>query len=148
MFERLRQTSPVDRLQQVIHGVEFEGLHGVLVEGSAKDDVRARLRQAGGDIDAGAARHLNIEEDGVGTEFNGHLHGLGAVFGFPGDLDIGMSSEQLAQSGARRGFIVGYEDANQTMSPTARLETTDLGKVSDTRVPLPLFCQVSRAESP
>ena len=106
--ERLAETGAADRLEQVVDGVQLESVDGVLVVGGAEDDVRTRLGKAGGDVDAGAAGHLDVEEEQVGLVLGGQFHGLRPGLGLGDDLDVGCAASnwrRRARAGASSSAI-------------------------------------------
>ena len=56
----------VDRLQQVVGGLDMERLHREALVGGGEDDERARLGQRGGQLGAALGGHLDVEEHHVG----------------------------------------------------------------------------------
>ena len=73
----------VEGLEDVIHGVDVEGLHGVLVEGGGEDDVRdleLALDELFEDAEAVEAGHLDVEEEEIGGVLLDEIDGFEAVF--------------------------------------------------------------------
>jgi hypothetical protein len=105
-LERRRQAGAGDRLQQVVGRRQLEGVHRVVIEGRAEDDVRARLAERGRDVESGGARHLDVQEDDVRRDLGDALRRLAAVLGLAGDLHVGMRRQQLPQPRPRRLLIV------------------------------------------
>src|SRR5215213_11371455 len=59
----------VERLQEVIKGMDLEGAHGILIVRSYKDDVRRRLGiERLEQLEAAQLGHLNVQEDKVRPE--------------------------------------------------------------------------------
>ena len=65
-LQRLGQPDATDRLQQVIHCVQFESVHCVLIESGTKNHVRARMGQGSDYVDPATAGHLDVEQNQVG----------------------------------------------------------------------------------
>ena len=60
--------------------------------------------------DAVHDRHLDVHDDDVGLELDGHLDGLLAVAGLADDLVAGLA-EHLGEVEADDGLVLGHEDA-------------------------------------
>lgn len=118
MIERLRQACTADRLQQIIHRMEFKCLYGVLIVRGTEHDMGPRLREARGHIEARAAGHLDVEQNHIGMEISGHLHGLRSALGFAADFDVGVRA---------RGGTVSASRACLEAAPGRRQLLWDLG---------------------
>src|SRR5258707_4157095 len=57
-------------------------------------------------LEAGHARHLDVEEEEVGRELRDHRQCFFAAAGFAGNLDFGVLGEQPAQLQTGEAFIV------------------------------------------
>jgi hypothetical protein len=97
-FWRARSRSfGVDGLEEVVDGVHAEGLERVLVVRGGEDDDGLG-GQAGENLEAVEARHLNIEEADVGRV---RREGCDGVFGARGgadDFDAVGAIEETAQT--------------------------------------------------
>lgn len=90
----------VEGFQDVIDGVDVEGLHGVVVEGGGEDDVRHfefALDEFLEDAEAVEAGHLDIEEDEVGGVFLDEIDGFEAVFALADERDFREGFEKVGE---------------------------------------------------
>jgi len=104
--QRLAQADAADGFQQIVHGMQLEGIDGMLVVGRAENHAGPRFRQTGSHVDAARTRHLDVEQDQVGPELRHPFHGLHSGLGFTHDLQVRMGGQQLAQTRPRRLLIV------------------------------------------
>ena len=81
----------------------------MLIEGGAEDDRRARLAERRGDVESGAAGHLDVQEDDVGGERLDPFQRLDAVLGLSDHLDVRAFGEQLLEPAPRRRLVVDDE---------------------------------------
>ena len=80
----------IDRLEQVVDGARLEGLDGVLVVGGDEHQHRQGfLRQVRQHLEAGHARHLDVEEHQVGLVLLDGGERLAAVGALRDDLEVG-----------------------------------------------------------
>ena len=104
----------IERLQQVIHGVHVERLDRVLVVGGDKHHRRHPFgADLSNDLEAGQARHLDVEEDERGLEVEDRAHRGGAVLRVTHDLDAGPVRQQEPDTFPRERFVVDDEDAER-----------------------------------
>jgi len=99
----------VEGFQNVVYGVDVEGLHGVLVEGGGEDNVRdfeLALDQLFEDAEAVEAGHLDIEEEEVGGMLFDEIDGFEAVFALGEKIDFGEGFEEEGQLFASGLFVV------------------------------------------
>jgi hypothetical protein len=122
--ERGQQTRRAHRFEQVVDGVEFEGADRILVVGGGEDHCRRRLagglarRQLLGEADVVEAWHADVDQRQVdgGFGLRQQLQRLDAVGRFADDLVrqlAGDVAEQIAQTGARRRFVVDDQQAQR-----------------------------------
>ncbi len=87
----LRDTLAIERLQQIVDGIHFERLDGVLIVGGSEDDLRQRhlaVQQLLDDAEAVETRHLHVKEDEIGRELLDQVDGLDSVLALSHDVDI------------------------------------------------------------
>jgi hypothetical protein len=71
------------------------------------------VHEARGEVEAGQAGHLDVEEDDVGREFVDEAQRLDAVAGAPDDAQIGPGGGQLFfKIGQQVRFVVGKQGAD------------------------------------
>ena len=102
LLQRREQALGAYRLEQVIDGVEVEGLHGVIVEGG-REDHGGRAGQAAemaGEFDAVHARHADVGEHDIDRLAFEEFEGRHAVGGFARD-DVGQVAGDVAEQGAQ-----------------------------------------------
>ena len=56
--------------------------------------------------------HGQIEQQDVGLQLPGELHGFGPVAGFPDHGELRLGLEQAAQAVAENGMVVGNQNTN------------------------------------
>ena len=105
MGQRLVEALFAERFQQVVQGMAFERLQGILVVGRDKDQLGLRADQLG-HFKAVQARHLDVEEHQLRRQFGDGLDGVKTVGAFGHDVDIVMARQVFAQHAARQQFIV------------------------------------------
>jgi hypothetical protein len=99
----------VERLEDVVDGVDVEGLDGVLVEGGGKDDVgnfEFAFDELFQDTETVKAGHLDIEENEVGGMFFDKVDGFKAVLALAKEIDFGKGFEEEGEFVASRFFVV------------------------------------------
>src|SRR4029077_9016798 len=72
LLDRLRHAFLVEGLEQIVHGVYFERLHRVLIEGGGENNLGQDyflVKQFLDDAEAIEAGHLHVEKDQVGIMF-------------------------------------------------------------------------------
>ena len=83
------------------------------ISGSQLVVADVHLRDLTGGLDAGQARHADVEEHQVGAVFGHQRHRLGAVPGLGDDLELGPDLGQpRAQLLAHQAFVVGDHAAD------------------------------------
>ncbi len=106
-FHRLGQTRGGDRLHHVIDGALLEGGDGELVEGGDERDVAPALRLPG-HVEAGHARHLDIQEQDVGLVLVDGVQRGNAVGRFRADLKLRpQPPERQLELGAQHRLVFG-----------------------------------------
>ena len=98
---RLLKALAAERLQQVVEGVDLEGLQRVLVVGRHEDRQRHGVAERGDDLEAVEIRHLQIEQHQVRHVAANGRDGFGAGAARGHDIDIGLVAQHLDQSLAR-----------------------------------------------
>ncbi len=83
----------------------------MLAVGGDEDDRRRprQPREHLGELHAGQAGHLDVEEDDVVGDRLDELQGLDGVAGLAHDFDAAGFAEQVAQLRPCRGFVVDHE---------------------------------------
>ena len=99
----------VERLEDVVDGVDVEGLHGILVEGGGEDHVRdfeLALDQLFEDAEAVEAGHLDVEEEQVWGMLFDEIDGFEAVLALGLEMDFGKGFQEEGQLFASGLFVV------------------------------------------
>ena len=112
-LKRLDHAVHLEGLDQIIEGIDLEGVAhvGVVRGGEDDDDGRVHVLDGAGTFHAAHLRHLHIQKDHVGLELFGQLQRGFAVPGLAGELKAIHFGDDLAHDGAHAGVIVGDEDA-------------------------------------
>ena len=108
LLHGLRDPLLVERLQQVVDGVHFEGLHRILVVGGGEDDLRQRhflVDQLLDDAEAVEPGHLHVEEDEFGRELLDQVHRFHAVLALRDDVHIEIA-QQIGKLVARKLLVI------------------------------------------
>lgn len=102
----------VERLEDVVDGADFEGLHGVLIEGGGEDHVgnfHFALDELFEDAETIEAGHFYVEENEVGDMFFDESDGFDSIFAFGDQIDFGKALEQESEFFSRGFFVVNDE---------------------------------------
>jgi hypothetical protein len=103
----------IERLEQIIHRVDFERLKRVVIVGGDKNEHRHRFaREGGADFEPAQSRHLHIQENQVRPLFLNGRNRLPAIGAFADDFEIALRFQQLANARARWSFVVHNERAD------------------------------------
>ena len=97
-LERPRDARLVERLQDVVHGIYFESLNGVMIVGGGENDLRYRqlaLDQFFDHAEAVEARHLHIEEHQIRLVLLDQRNGFEAVLALGDHVDLGKTLQQV-----------------------------------------------------
>ena len=113
-----------DGLEEIIERIHFESFEGILVIGSGEDHQWDAV-ELFEELEAGAAGHLDIEEEQVGLESGDLSEGVFRVAGFAGDFDFGMRFEEAAQFGAAEAFVIDDEGLHAGLSGIEISATTE-----------------------
>src|SRR5262249_28860483 len=118
----------VERLQQVVDGVDLEGLHRVLIVGRRKDDLRhgdLLVDKLLDDAETVKARHLYVEKDQIGRVLSDQINCFQAVAAVRHYGDVIHRLEQVAEFVARQLLVVddhrGEGHGNSIEASTRRL---------------------------
>jgi hypothetical protein len=99
----------VEGLEDVVDGVDVEGLDGIVIEGGGEDNVRDFQFAFGEfleDAKAIEAGHLDIEEDQVRGVFFDEIDGVETVFALGEEIDFGKGFEEKGEFIAGGLFVV------------------------------------------
>jgi hypothetical protein len=102
----------VEGLEDIIDGVDVEGLDSVLVEGGGEDDVgdfEFAFNEFFEDAEAVEARHLDVQEDEVRRILFDEVDGFEAVFALAEKIDLREGLEEESEFFAS-GFLVVDDD--------------------------------------
>ena len=99
----------IDRLQEIVDGVDGERLHGVLGMGGDEDHDR-RAVQAGEQFKSVGAAELDIEEHEFRLRRHDRSTGGRRAVCLRDDIDRPMRRQQAAHRRPREGFIIDDQD--------------------------------------
>ena len=115
-LDRAHQVIGIGALEEIAvrtRAQQGEDVGIILVRGQ---DQHAHVRERGldlaGGLDAGDARHLDIEHRDVGMVLADEPERLPAVAGLGHDGDLGVFFQELADAFADDGVVVGKDDAD------------------------------------
>src|SRR6266403_2453694 len=103
--QRGREPVFADRLQQIIHGMNFKRFHRVFVIRSNKNYRYIRTNQFQ-HVEASQLRHLHIQKKQVWLIFRNSLHRFQTVSTFRDDFNFFMRAQQFAQHLPRQLFVI------------------------------------------
>lgn len=109
-LDRRAQPAGFDRLGDIVDRSSFEGAQRIVVEGGHENDCGCVVAQPFQDIEAGAARHLDVEQDRIRRKFGNHGAGLLHVAGRSHHLNGGHGAEQAQQAPPRQWLVFDDED--------------------------------------
>src|SRR6266481_4460249 len=104
-LQRCREALLANRLQQIIHGMDFKRLHCVFVVRSNKNYRHIRANQLQ-HVKAGQLRHLHIQKKQVWLMFRHRFHRFQTVSAFRDDFNFFMRAQQFAQHLPRQLFVI------------------------------------------
>src|SRR6516225_1605421 len=136
-----------ERLEQVVHRVQLEGLDRVLVVGGGEDYARAAAGQLQ-HLQAGQARHLDVHEHEVGVQRADLLDGIEAVLAFADDLDVRMPPQVFADQVARQVLVVDDQRAQAGCCRCHAPVSFSAGRLISMANCVSLRCQAMRARVP
>lgn len=120
----LSKTLGADWLDEVVNGIEIEGLDCVFGVGGDHDRLGRRVK-CFQEIEAGCARHLNIEKEGIWLFFANQFEGGGFGLGFPNDFNVWVWRKKLAKALKGESLVIA-EDYTEHGSPSkSRVATTN-----------------------
>src|SRR5213078_1815084 len=128
----------LDRLDEVVEGLDGEGVDGVAIVSGDEDDrgPLAAVEHEPRHVEAGHPRQLDVEENDVVADAPGEPERLAGSRGLADHFDLGMAREQVAQLTARRLLVV--HDQRPNAHPTGTLSRTTVPKAPDfSRTPSP-----------
>ena len=109
-------------------------------------DLRARIDDPAGRVDAARAGHLQVHQDDVGLELERERHGLVARRGLPDEVDVGDGAEQRAQAVPEERVVVRDQDAEaaRRRSRAQRKQGADAGAAVETWLEVDSFRRAPR----
>src|SRR6185503_3969544 len=136
------QPSGLNRLQQIVHGVDFECLYRVLIVRRDEDEVGIDpgSQKTTGDFEPRKARHLNVEQHEVGGMFVNCPQRFDTIARLVHDLDTVELTEQETQLPARQLFVVDDNRAERLQLRAHAVilaGTTSSGMTTRAHVPSP-----------
>ena len=136
-IERLAQSRLLDRLQQVVDGIHFEGAHGVLVVGGDERDERHRLLlQHPHDADAVELRHLPVEQREIrSSPFRSIATASLPDAASPTTTTSSNDRRSDDQKRAGRPFVVGDDDSEARAHIATRRASASSAALSVDRQP-------------
>ena len=120
----LGETLRADWLDQVVNGIEIEGLDCVFGVGGDHDRLGRRVK-CFQEIEAGCARHLDIEKEGIRPFFADQFEGGGFALGFPNDLNVWMRRKKLAKALKGEPLVIAEDYAEHGSPSKSRVATTN-----------------------
>jgi len=113
-LDHTRQPLGLDRLDEVVEGLDGEGVDGVAIVSRDEDDrgPLAAVEHEPRDLKDGHPRQLDVEENDVVADAPGEPERLAGGRGFADHLDLGMGRKQVAQLTARRLLVVHDQRAD------------------------------------
>src|SRR5208282_942543 len=99
-LHRLCHALLVEGLEQVIHRIDLERFHCVLVESRGEDDLREGnlpVEKFFDDAEAVESGHLDVEKDDVRAMFFDEADGLETIFPLRYDIDVAAAFEQVRE---------------------------------------------------
>ena len=132
--DRLEQLGWFGVLDQEAASPGAEGLVDVFVglEGSQDDDLDPGQvlvgRDAPGGFQAVDAGHPDVHQDDVGALAAGEVHGLLAIRGLTDDVQVLGRVDQDAEPGADQRLVVGEQDPDHGLAPSAGSRAPSAGR--------------------
>ena len=130
-LERGPEPRLLERLEQVVEGLDVERLERVALVRGDEDDGRPGLdRQGGRDVEAAGLGHLDVEEHHLGphpVDRRDRLRALGAL---ADELHVGVLGQEAAEPGARQRLVVHDEGANPGVAHDEPAGASRSGKLS------------------
>jgi len=120
----LGETLGADWLDEVVNGIEIEGLECVFGVGGDHDRLGRRVK-CFQEIEAGCARHLDIEKEGIRPFFADQFEGGGFALGFPNDLNVWMRRKKLAKALKGEPLVIAEDYAEHGSPSKSRVATTN-----------------------
>ena len=137
-----RSRALLDRLQEIVDGVQLERVHGILVVRRHEGDERHPvLLQQSDDADAVELRHLQIEQRQIRPLPLDDRHGVASRRGFADEHGVIERPQERGEECAGRSLVVRDDDA-KTLAHTAfriggSCTTRSAGRTMVTVVPRP-----------
>src|SRR6266404_3656508 len=103
--QRGREAVLANRLQQIIHSMNFKRLHRIFVVGSNKNYRHIRANQFQ-HVEASQRRQLHIQKKQVWLMFRNRFHRFQTVSAFRDDFNFFMPAQQFAQHLPRQLFVI------------------------------------------
>ena len=144
-IDRHFETRGINRLQQIVDGVDFEGLNRVLIVRRHENNVRRRTRvhHVARHFEACQPGHLDIKEDDVGLQSIDGRECLDSVAGLADHLDAANAPEQKAELVARQLFVVDQNGPQVHLTPSPAPRPRARGLPCGRRCPAPGRSSVS-----
>ncbi len=118
----LGQALGLDRLHEIVEHALSERLHGVLIEGSDKHQMRAATDVLSG-LDTGLAGHLHVQKTNLRPMRFEQIDGFATVAGLSHDLQLGPELRQHAfERIPQQRLVVGDECGGAECSCWSRRE--------------------------
>ncbi len=115
-LDRAGEATPFDRFKNVVDGVHFKCLHGVIVERGRENNLRKlsfAIHQPLDYAETIESRHLHIEENKVRRMFLDEREGFDSIFPLANQMHFGKLLQQVRQFIACRLFVVDNQRINQ-----------------------------------
>lgn len=115
-MESLGETLGADGFDQIVDGLDIEGLSRVLCVGSDQDSFWGRVKGFQ-EIKAGGAGHLDIQKEGMGLFFSDDPEGGFLGVSLANDLKSGVGGEELTKPLQGKSLVVA-KDYTEHGSPS------------------------------
>jgi hypothetical protein len=129
-----REAGFIEGLEDVVDGVNIEGLDGIVVEGGGEDDVRDfefPFDEFLEDAETVEAGHLDVEENEVGGVFLDEVDGVEAVFALSQEVNFGEGFEEKREFLTRGFFVVDDNGVDGHLGGQVKYSAGSLEVASD-----------------
>ena len=117
-FQRLFESVFADRLQQIVGGIQLEGLHSVFPVSGDEDNfgLRCALLDCFGQFDAADFRHFDVQKNHIRLHFTSRCQRFVRIGELAGQLHARLFAEQALEIVQAEGFVVDDERTHAIFS--------------------------------